>query len=557
MKITTATIIFWILQWRTAKAGLGVVFDLKGSIAPSTTYGHICFHLDLQHTMDVIANTSKQLNRQETEVHLLIHNNNLSNSYTAEFANIFDQHEQELNRMTRRLGTFTEIIGKEAGTESRQKRQLFMGLASVIGIGLGLYQEEEISQLKTAIKDDQERTNNLITVIEKQSTSIKKNTEILKNQEAKFNVLVDNFRQEHARGMIESIKNSITDMMTANNMEAMRWMNGLEVLITEERISPFLIDQEQLQEEFNKLMQQARIHGLAPVFGGGPYSAYRAKTTLTKTNKHEVMGIIHIPLSQDKLFDVYRYLPVPINVEGTTVIAKPRKKHNVLALNQERSLYAEFDESFLTGCLQHSRSYFCEEPLILRKDLEQSCLLGLFLKKPKTISKRCQLSFVEEKEELIRIDKYRFLIYAPRKTTVRLVCGKNGTSEVIQGTKEYRVAPGCSFSSDQLYVKMIPTIRTKGDVIADTVEWELANLILEDKVTINRAYTEFKSLDKDEAEVQAMVQQVKQMDPQDVQQSVAHLNVIVGLIIIFLIGFIVLFFVRKRALSKNNTANKE
>ena len=78
---------------------------------------------------------------------------------------------------------------------------------------------------------------------------------------------------------------------------------------------------------------------------------------------------------------------------------------------------------------------------------------------------------------LTQVGLKSFRLFAPGRTTVRIICPGNATSERVLGVQEFNLAYGCSLSTDANFATLEPTIRVDGDIFQHVVSWNVSEFI--------------------------------------------------------------------------------
>ena len=526
-------------------ASANIMFKKRGAMSEGLTYGHITTVIDLNHTSQVLNETMTTMQRMEIDVYTIIDKYGLSQRYVQDARPVFEQYKRKLHSYKQRLQVYKRMLGQDLS--ARTKRQVLLGISSLLGLGLGLFQETELQTIREAVENQQKQEDELIKIVDKEEVQIHKNTELVRRLATQFNRLVKEVKREHVQSTIAGLRQSALELMEATADEMNRWFNGLNRIIVDKKMPPEFINQERMDRVYEAMVTEAAKSHLTPVMAGGGCSVYEVEASIVQGEDQQLLVVAHVPLSTQERYEIMEHIPAPFSVANTTMIADDQEKR-LLVINRQRSVYTEITSKFLIGCLEIRGFYFCESPLHLRKDLSRSCLTGLFLANQRVIKAACTLRFVRPREEVYQIDKHEYLMYAPTTTTVRMICQQNTTTFQVLGERKLTVPPGCTFSSDVMFLTSLPTIRIHGDVVANVVEWQVSHLVDEDDVQhLHVAFEEFKESTKEEEDVANLIKQIKQQSSHHVHMATLHLNLIVGVIVVVLLAFFGYLFMRTRA----------
>jgi len=227
-------------------------------------------------------------------------------------------------------------------------------------------------------------------------------------------------------------------------VELSRWLSDLITLVLSRKVPPGLFTLEELRRAFFVLKQEADHKNLRVAYET-LQDIFSAPTSfVSRSGKIDLM--IHIPLSSQDPFQLYRSLETPIQTaDGALVI--PLLEKNYLAIDPSLSEYVELDSSDLEACQKLNHIYLCDIGLSL-KTTTKSCLLDLYLGYAEDIQQHCTFSHHIAHDMITVIAEDTILVTPAQKPVyLHFECVSGRDLQLIHFPEVVKVPPSCVAST--------------------------------------------------------------------------------------------------------------
>ncbi|CAB4046336.1 Hypothetical predicted protein, partial [Paramuricea clavata] len=111
------------------------------------------------------------------------------------------------------------------------------------------------------------------------------------------------------------------------------------------------------------------------------------------------------------MLELYKYVPSPLVLHNLTLSTHPTK--DLLAINQERTMYKELGETDLTECLRYGRKYHCQFQNVLSKNVRTSCLFVLFSRNLGLVEQTCNMHVDNIQKTAVQLSPHQFRLTSP------------------------------------------------------------------------------------------------------------------------------------------------
>ena len=459
-----------------------LVFLKRGLVASTTSYAHASFDVNISDAKASIEFSREILDRITNKVTNIMsswHNTTGINKrietvfWDTETSKISDEfHYQDLQ-----LNVLANSITYQ---EKRQPRQLLVaGLAAVSGLLLGgsLFNLPEITNLRATMTSNSRNIELISHNLGEVADALSASDKILHRVNDNIHQLENIAHEQDVKRNLLLLRYNLNRLSQNQRYRFATFSNGLSSLL-EGHLTSNLVSLVDAEDSMSLLKKRAEQRGLNLVFPH-PLDFYRCETTLLRTNTPGILAVfIHVPLYRAPLYHLYKYVPLPILISTHNKTATPLPNHDYLIVNPQRNLYQVLTAAQFATC-EHSYQHevtFCKNSQPFRKDFEANCLASLFLNHRQGIIKTCKFRVSPADSEIILAeDDSSFLIYSPKRISIRVSCNDRDSNIAIQGYHHLRVNASCSISSPNYFSRVEASIRQRIPVSTTHIDWNASD----------------------------------------------------------------------------------
>jgi len=222
--------------------------------------------------------------------------------------------------------------------------------------------------------------------------------------------------------------------------------------------------------------------------------------------------ILHVPMvHEDHLMDMYRFLPLPLNIEDLNYNMVPDVGHEDIFVYGKYQTYQQLSANDLTKCLLIADIYYCRGRQVLKTNFKKSYLAGIFKKDKNTILSYCKFELHPNGEQVFQIDKDTYMVNKPAEIITEVICNRRQMPWHIKTGQQFRLQPGCRTSladhkiyaedtlrvdqQSQIFAFSMDPLNVLGDIGNNQFKEALRNLqnysqhIIDPATLINHAFT--------------------------------------------------------------------
>ena len=259
-----------------------------------------------------------------------------------------------------------------------------------------------------------------------------------------------NLVSQDTRKAIEEEINIITDQL---QQEVDFFLTGIDTLVRR-KFSPILINPDNLQTEYGNLLTKARAHDLRPVSEDAGI-IFQSETSIIGTSRGDLICVIHVPLYQGNLMNLYRYINAPFLIHRN-IVATIKSEKEFLALDTSGTLGKELSLEDLTACKEVNRIHHCGSENVLQKNLDDLCLYNLYHQRVDDIENRCRVELSRLRSHAIQLSgsQFRILVTVPTQLTWNCIDGSTQV-DTIDGVYLLTLTEKCpkATTPDHLFVR--------------------------------------------------------------------------------------------------------
>ena len=331
------------------------------------------------------------------------------------------------------------------------------------------------------------------------------------------------------------------------------YLDGLSRM-SENRLSPMIVQRSQVKKTFEQLVKNARAKGLEPVVNhwtelfNSDVSCFFRNGRLT--------AIIHVPLkSLDKML-LSKYINSPMRIGNVTFHVE--LEENIIAINQEETLVRVYREEELQECQVRNGFYHCPNSQVLSKALDKNCLYMLYKSNSYGIRASCDLKVSRTASGVVQLSSGTFLVHVEAPEKVDITCLNGTTYRIrVQTSQRIWVPSGCGATSGLFVMIHDHSIKMDSELVYIPLQINYEELIGQDwlkkfNVTQNEILDVLmqvqENLDKVKVPITsvkekiAMLRVVQQAKVNSSRLSLLKVGLWLLLVVSFVIGVILIYY---------------
>jgi len=437
----------------------------------------------------------------------------------------------------------------------RAKRQILatgaalLGMSGLLSTGLSVYSVSQINRIKAQAEKNLgvvlhklEKQSGLISVLIENSNLFDRVLGLLGEEQD----VIDQRQQA-----IE-LRDKLLDQVTFYEQGVDDFIVSL-LLLVQGRLSPLMLEQKDFDHALGRVQAMAIGKGLEVV----RINPYHSKISYT-VKDGSIHTLIHLPLVEKRLFRLYKYVALPIQIKPELFLTQTAKE-SFLAVASGN----DFQGIVLTD-LDHCHFYptqelqVCSNQLVKHNVLESTCLGSLYAKNDAKIEQLCTKVFSTSTDIVYQIDHERLIVVAPHDESGSIVCANTSHHEQYKfGMATLAKIPkGCRLNLPQGVYRNYQDFTTRMSI--DTLIRVPQPFVWDNVPSEYKALIE-KTLQKVHTITQSEIADLYQL--QTIEQARLHVAYtimgVLGLIMILMVVFYVREYVRyrqKKKTTKNATA---
>ena len=403
-------------------------FSFHGAFADDIGYAKMSLKLNTKHMVKTVEKaTSTMTSKLEAP---------------SPFLKLLGHHLlQSVQPAADRLRTLDAILYQQA----RNKRGI-AGIAALAAAGYAIY---DIRQLRGDLGQ-----------VTKQQHAVEAT---LRTASKEMDIL--NLAATHSRIALQSILSNVSDIEQLLQMQILAESitefcnsatNGLDSVL-KHQLSPSLVPEATLSEDFAQLVETAKRLHLTPVVTDHK-QVYQLTAYFTARTGQPLEVFVRIPLKPDRdhlMYTLSTHKSLP-TLNGDRVVRIQGHK-NILAVGPTATRFSELDEADLQACTNLGHTYLCDFRHTWTSDPTTSCLGAIYFQDAHAIQLRCDIRVEPARFILERLNETAFVSVAINKTTAQVQCGRQRTLAQLHGTQVGNLAHSCSIAAGQSAMTSSPT----------------------------------------------------------------------------------------------------
>lgn len=373
--------------------------------------------------------------------------------------------QNRINSLDEKFNSITHLTGHTLqDLNFRSKRGLFDGVSSAFKWLFGTPSAEDAKYYSEAIANIQEQNRNFkllmkhqIHIISEAIESYNKSASALKFNEEKLNENVMKFNKfsDAVVTQIDSLNYYQILFMHISLLSQMITELGedFDVIIAsilfakQNVLHPSIINPKHLREELMKVRIQGSLEFPVDVTNVKTIHKYFTISKLSVVYFNNILiYAIKIPLVNKELYQLYNLIPLPIQMENTTIYSYIDPQFPYFLLSTSRIYYGQMKD--LSSCTNTSPGDFiCEHRTIYLVKDRPTCETELKLKQLTKIPGSCKTHTIKSNLEVwhpLSRNQWLYVLTAPTLGTIS--CENNLipiTDTELQGTGIFTLEPNC------------------------------------------------------------------------------------------------------------------
>ena len=237
-------------------------------------------------------------------------------------------------------------------------------------------------------------------------------------------------------------------------------LRGLEILQLHGKISPQLVEPQELYDEVDELKSKVQAKE-EMVLIAQPADLWECPASFVVTKELEVILMLHIPVAKRSSFKhLFRYEPTPLTAPGFDhhVLVYPRDP--VLAIDRGSHISHPMTKEALDQCTRVGQGpKYCPGRKFAINQSKVGCLRALYGNDVPAVMTECPIVYMTpEYMHVAALSPHHFSVYTPKDILGRITCGEKylGSQKLMAGLLEVEMSPKCKFTSEEL--ELTPTI---------------------------------------------------------------------------------------------------
>ena len=340
------------------------------------------------------------------------------------------------------------------GMVSREKRQLD-GIIGVAAIGISIYSYEETMRLKSDIRSDKRELYHLKAEVRSQQLQQVENSKQIEAIRKEVDILV-NFSNS---AQLRLSKLLILELLGFYIRSVQRYVEGINVMLIEKKLSPTFMNAEQLKSALSKIEDRAQVYGLVPLVKN--ITGLISDPVSYTVNAGLIHFMIHTTLINTNLLTLYKFMPVPIPLPtGQNVIPEITKPF--LAVTPTLSEHVIMSHEDIQTCKRSNNIFICHN-MLTQKKLHSTCIGAIFKNLKSFILHNCRFEDIKGfKESIIQVSDTKLLVIVPPGHSISSYTSSkdfqgSDTQTLLKGNVYVEVKPGNTFSTDNYVFRSMKT----------------------------------------------------------------------------------------------------
>lgn len=511
---------------------MNTYFQKVGWISPSPSYGHVHLSINIssmETNLQTLLSTLNHLH-EETMQHP-------RPQVKARGHNFLIRTISELKLLIIKFNDYKKMTNLSPIKTRRTKRFLGIILA-LTSLSVGLYNTAEILHLKASMSDVVTRQHHIADILQDHEISI---------HNLAHNVDEMKIQMKRTIGVIEDIdaKQAFMEMEieVTKAMAEVQQMVDCIILGTERllmhRLPLCFTNVTNLEIAHTRLTQDARQRNLAPV---QPHIAAYLEYETSFIIEHKILHIfIHVPLSdENKALELLKFFSMPIPI-SPKLHMQIDVQQTYLAISKG-GLHTTIENSAIEQCRKYGEMHFCDKPLILHKELRNTCLGSIYMQNVTNLQSKCPATFFEMEESIEAFSSNSFMMYTAAPQTIRIIC-KGGFHQqhiAVKSHQQLNVGKGCQVSTAKFEFESGFDISVNDEIQRWPTIWNLSDILFGiDAATLHDVMKKLDMIDSRPMPIRDLKKMIWMNTHNKINFGISTLLVVISILISVFVIFII------------------
>lgn len=392
--------------------------------------------------------------------------------------------EQALEWHVKKIRTSQSLIGQLTRHETRRKRGVMNFVGEISKILFGTLDEQDASYFKSKIDLIENEQRQLLKLTKEQVTVVKATlssfnhtvTSLARNEE----VIVNNMEKLHRymKEYVNSTDQKIQHLavLTAVNEQLIQLVSiytelerEYEMLISaivnaqKGILEPHIINPVQIVKYLHLIRDDIKDKKfpIALTEQSG-YQLLRIIDVDAFMSGHILSYVLNVPLVENELFNLYKVLPLPSEIDGEqNLFMYIQPETDYLLIDEAKRHYAKLsNEQLLCKELDRVRK-ICKQKFVLRSTYDHETCEARMLQPVREIPSDCLKKIVKLNESIwTPLSRDQWLFVAPKDDGLTILCNNNKPTDVlVRGTGKLTFYGKCKGYGTQVFIQSEQIIR--------------------------------------------------------------------------------------------------
>ena len=328
---------------------------------------------------------------------------------------------------------------------NRRKRQVVLAALAVLGVlaicSTTLFSHGDLLSISTSAGT----TDKTVQLLQDHETSLSVNERSLKILN---NTISDIYKvllwTREELGIFEGIVRYLNSYEALEG-EVVRLMDGLH-LLAGGQLSPALVSTKGMKKALKGLQTNLEARGFK-LLTDNEEDVFALSTSWLAFANNTVRVLSHVPAFEaGTLLNLYELVPTPLAI-GDDRFLIPHPDHDLLAINEARTLFTTMSRGDLANCHVLSDIWFCWNHGSLNRDGEHSCLYNLYNNNMAGALELCGFAMAHSSDNLAQLLSTQYLLYQFKLAELQWSCSDSSGRVSFKGLRSITVPPGCRVES--------------------------------------------------------------------------------------------------------------
>ena len=491
-----------------------VMFREIGILAGATTWGHLIFSTNLSYVPDMFARAESMMTKAYLATKKVIeeYDEGITKSMATLNKNpvieLVIRKKEKLGRLALQWKSYQStfvvqhsVVRRDTTTRhselahkldlllnsptadalearERQKRMgpiigIIIAIGAALGTLFGVFNTVQLASLKAQVADKNGKTFIIDSIQENRDRilQLENSVNLLTGQKDKF---VQMMILYGAQAVLES---HLEDIYQAAEDEVNRLTTSLDQLL-DSRLSPQLVEHDQLRESMDKLKLKASRYSFVPPVEETGF-IYQLPVSFLCTEGGMLSVFLHVPLLKaSETLRILRFHNMPMVIPGSKLNVQIQPEGDLLAVNAETDGFIVLQNRQLDACEKLGKLHLCTDTNFIMKNFDQWCLSSIYLTRSTAAQRMCPTVIVPPRVIVNQISATSFYIFHPEEISMDVDCaGLKTQHHRWRGANLIELFRNCHAHSDSYSLHAHEEFGVNATITPIETVWKLGRLL--------------------------------------------------------------------------------